>query len=127
MKRIRIGCLGIIFLSGIFIILKLTNYINWDWFWILSPITLSILAIGAAIIGLGTLISYTGVKKFIEEEKLARKPAWEKEWIKDQRPAGTETDLYGSLRCLSCGVDVEPEDEFCCNCGMTTNSIKGDS
>jgi hypothetical protein len=28
-------------LTLIFIVLKLTNAINWDWFWVLSPIWIS--------------------------------------------------------------------------------------
>ncbi len=35
-KQIGIGFLGL--LTLIFIILKLTRYIFWDWFWVLSPL-----------------------------------------------------------------------------------------
>jgi magnesium-transporting ATPase (P-type) len=37
----QIGFLGL--LTIVFITLKLTHYINWSWFWVLSPIIFSIL------------------------------------------------------------------------------------
>jgi hypothetical protein len=48
-----IGFVGL--LTIVFITLKLTNYINWSWWWVLSPlwinacIVLSILVIGIVI------------------------------------------------------------------------------
>ena len=35
-------------LTMIFVVLKLTNYINWSWWWVLSPLWIPIL-IGLAI------------------------------------------------------------------------------
>ena len=43
-----IGFFGL--LTLLFIGLKLTNYIDWSWFWVLSP-TLIPLAIGLSILG----------------------------------------------------------------------------
>lgn len=44
-------------LTILFIALKLTNYVNWSWWWVLSPIWLpTTLVLGGAIIfGLGWL------------------------------------------------------------------------
>lgn len=43
-------------LTVVFIILKLTNVINWSWLWVLSPIWISFI-IGIIILIIGLLIS----------------------------------------------------------------------
>lgn len=53
-KKIGIGPLTI--LTLIFITLKLTNHIDWSWFWVLSPtlIPLMILIVGWVVVGIIT-------------------------------------------------------------------------
>lgn len=52
-------------LTVLFIGLKLTGYIDWSWWWVLSPIWITaIIAIPAAI-----LVIYLEKKKEIKEEK----------------------------------------------------------
>jgi len=48
----------------LFIALKLTNVIDWSWFWVLFPITipLTIVVIGGAIFGIGYLIYKAVIK-----------------------------------------------------------------
>lgn len=36
-------------LTILFIILKLTDVINWSWFWVLSPILLPLIVVGAML------------------------------------------------------------------------------
>ncbi len=45
-----IGFTGL--LTIVFIVLKLTNVIEWSWIWVLSPIWISILLVWAIIVGL---------------------------------------------------------------------------
>ena len=58
----KIGFLGL--LTLVFIVLKLTHYIDWSWWWVLSPLWLGWLSITAilfvlALIGIGkTKIKY---------------------------------------------------------------------
>ena len=55
------GGVGFLGLLGIaFIVLKLTNYIGWSWWWVLAPIwiPLVIVAIIVLIIGVIALITY---------------------------------------------------------------------
>ena len=52
----KIGFLGM--LTLVFIVLKLTHYIDWSWVWVLSPLWLGWLAVTAilfllALIGIG--------------------------------------------------------------------------
>ena len=52
----KIGFLGL--LTLVFIVLKLTNYIDWSWVWVLSPLWLGWLSLTAilfvlALIGIG--------------------------------------------------------------------------
>ena len=52
----KIGFLG--FLTLVFIVLKLTHYIDWSWVWVLSPLWLGWLSLTAilfvlALIGIG--------------------------------------------------------------------------
>lgn len=37
-------------LTIVFIVLKLTNVINWSWFWVLSPIWISCIVVFAVIV-----------------------------------------------------------------------------
>lgn len=46
-------------LTIVFIALKLTNYINWSWLWILSPTWIPIL-LGVIIIAIVTLFKIKG-------------------------------------------------------------------
>lgn len=43
-------------LTIVFITLKLTGYITWSWFWVLSPIWISILAAILVVIGVVLLL-----------------------------------------------------------------------
>ena len=52
----KIGFLGL--LTLVFIVLKLTHYIDWSWVWVLSPLWLGWLGVAAilfilALIGIG--------------------------------------------------------------------------
>ena len=52
----KIGLLGL--LTLVFIVLKLTHYIDWSWLWVLSPLWLGWLSLTAilfvlALIGIG--------------------------------------------------------------------------
>ena len=54
----KIGFLGL--LTLVFIVLKLTNYIDWSWVWVLSPLWLGWLVVTAilfvlALIGIGKI------------------------------------------------------------------------
>lgn len=51
-----IGFVGL--LTIVFIVLKLTGYIAWSWWWVLSPIWISIL-IGVVILILGVSYAIT--------------------------------------------------------------------
>lgn len=48
-----IGFAGL--LTIVFIVLKLTNYIDWSWWWVISPIWISIY-IGLVILGIVLLV-----------------------------------------------------------------------
>ena len=47
-QRNRIGCTGL--LTILFIALKLTGYIKWSWWWVLSPIWISAIIVLAAVV-----------------------------------------------------------------------------
>ena len=52
----KIGFIGL--LTLVFVVLKLTHYINWSWVWVLSPLWLGWLVVTAilfvlALIGIG--------------------------------------------------------------------------
>lgn len=54
----KIGFLGL--LTLVFIVLKLTNYIDWSWVWVLSPLWLGWLSLTAilfilALFGIGKI------------------------------------------------------------------------
>lgn len=49
-----IGFVGL--LTIVFITLKLLGYIDWSWWWILSPIWISIIVAAVLIIGGGALV-----------------------------------------------------------------------
>ena len=54
----KIGFLGL--LTLVFIVLKLTNYIDWSWVWVLSPLWLGWLSLTTilfvlALIGIGKI------------------------------------------------------------------------
>lgn len=48
-----IGFAGL--LTIVFIVLKLTKYIDWSWWWVLSPILIPIIVVIAVLIVLGVL------------------------------------------------------------------------
>lgn len=50
-----IGFLGM--LTILFIGLKLTDYVAWSWFWVLSPIWMSVSAVVAIILIIGMAIA----------------------------------------------------------------------
>jgi hypothetical protein len=49
-----IGFLGL--LTIVFITLKLTGYIDWSWFWVLSPLIFGFFILVVFIIGLGIYV-----------------------------------------------------------------------
>lgn len=64
-----IGFTGL--LTIVFIVLKLTNVINWSWLWVLSPVWIEIaLVIAIILIGLG--VTYLIIKP-IEKRKYGGK------------------------------------------------------
>lgn len=48
-----VGFLGL--LTIVFIVLKLTNYIDWSWFWVLSPTLIPIIVLGIFLVFIGIL------------------------------------------------------------------------
>ena len=57
----KIGFLGL--LTLVFIVLKLTNYIDWSWVWVLSPLWLGWLVVTAILFILALVgISKTTIK-----------------------------------------------------------------
>ena len=54
----NIGFVGLLTIA--FIVLKLTNYINWSWWWVLSPIWITAVLL---IIILGSFYIYVEYKK----------------------------------------------------------------
>jgi hypothetical protein len=59
-----IGFTGL--LTIVFIVLKLTHVINWSWWWVLSPlwISLSIVLVILAIVGLIAAIAASSTSKY---------------------------------------------------------------
>jgi len=54
--EVKIGSSSLItVVTAIFIVLKITGFINWSWFWVLSPIWIS-LAIAVAVFGIMAVI-----------------------------------------------------------------------
>lgn len=51
-KKTNSGLSFFSILTLIFITLKLTGYITWSWFWVLSPMFLPLIIVGGLIIGL---------------------------------------------------------------------------
>lgn len=49
-------------LTLVFITLKLTGYIHWSWFWVLSPILIPLM-IGVVVFCIGSFLIYRGKKK----------------------------------------------------------------
>ena len=45
-------------LTIVFITLKLTDYIEWSWWWVLSPIWITVLFWVSFIVGVGAWITY---------------------------------------------------------------------
>lgn len=57
---IRFSGLLTTLLTVLFVGLKLTNYINWSWWWVLSPIWIPIVFIILLIILIGTVYCLKG-------------------------------------------------------------------
>lgn len=55
-----IGFAGL--LTVAFIVLKLTNVIDWSWWWVLSPLWISF-AIGILVLGIFGLVMWVGDRK----------------------------------------------------------------
>jgi len=58
-----IGCLGLlaVLLTVLFVGLKLTGFIAWSWFWVVSPIPIAIvLSIGLFILVVGGVFGFIG-------------------------------------------------------------------
>lgn len=56
-SRGGIGFVGL--LTLVFITLKLTGYIQWSWWWVLSPIWICVLAVVAIIAAIGLIAAAT--------------------------------------------------------------------
>ena len=56
-----IGFAGL--LTIVFIVLKLLGKIDWSWWWVLSPIWISILLVVAAVVIGATILAWLGDKK----------------------------------------------------------------
>ena len=65
----KIGFLGL--LTLVFIVLKLTHYIDWSWLWVLSPLWLDLL-VATAILFVFALIGF-GKTKIKSKNKSLRK------------------------------------------------------
>jgi hypothetical protein len=50
----KIGPLGILFV--VFLVLKLTNQINWSWWWVTSPLWIPVILIGVVAVALGIVM-----------------------------------------------------------------------
>jgi hypothetical protein len=48
-----IGFIGL--LTVLFIGLKLTNYITWSWWWVLSPLWINVLAVFIVLVGIALI------------------------------------------------------------------------
>ena len=61
MSKNNIQCNGGITFVGlltiVFIVLKLTNFIDWSWWWVLSPLWIEALLILVFVIIIGSIIS----------------------------------------------------------------------
>lgn len=57
-----IGFLGL--LTILFIALKLTGYIDWNWWWVLTPIWAPMVIICIILICIGVGMLYMGIKGF---------------------------------------------------------------
>jgi hypothetical protein len=61
-KQNTSGGIGIgMILFLIFMVLKLTGFINWSWWWVTAPLWIPVLAV-IAIGGIALLIAYIGYK-----------------------------------------------------------------
>ena len=62
MMKIKIDCAGIFvqILVILFIGLKLLGVIDWSWWWVLSPIWISIILFVVVILGIYTILEYGG-------------------------------------------------------------------
>ena len=60
--KIKIDCAGIFvqILVILFIGLKLLGVIDWSWWWVLSPIWISIILFVVVILGIYTILEYGG-------------------------------------------------------------------
>lgn len=66
-ERIRIFRAVMLILTGIFVVAKLTNIIDWDWFWVLLPSILSLVFTTEAVISI-KIKSVKKAKKIKTEE-----------------------------------------------------------
>lgn len=51
-ERIRIFRVVMLILTSIFVVAKLTNHIDWNWFWVLLPSILSLIFTTKAVISI---------------------------------------------------------------------------
>ena len=56
-----VSSLDLLFL--VFLVLKLTNVIDWSWWWVTSPIWIPLAAIAALLTGAGVLL---GISKLVK-------------------------------------------------------------
>lgn len=65
-----VGFLGL--LTIVFIVLKLTHFIDWSWWWVLSPTLITLAIVLAALIVVGSIALLVFVAEKIEAHKRRR-------------------------------------------------------
>jgi len=87
-----------------FIVLKLTNVINWSWLWVLSPLWISVLLVA-------TLCIAIAFAKLIEDK------------IQDLM-----AKRYAILKCMNCNKKtiklIRNSDRITCECGEMMKTVK---
>lgn len=66
-KSSGIGFCGLLAIS--FIVLKLTNYINWSWWWVLSPLCIPLAVALVVILAIVILKVIFGSSPIVKQEK----------------------------------------------------------
>jgi len=51
-----IGFVGLLTIA--FVVLKLTNYIDWSWWWVLSPLWITALVVVVVLLGIAAFITW---------------------------------------------------------------------
>lgn len=67
LKSNGIGFCGLLTIS--FIVLKLTNYINWSWWWVLSPLWIPLVIVVILVISILRVIFGSSSSPIVKQEK----------------------------------------------------------